>query len=295
MTQPAVAVLDAPAPDAVALPAADEALPENAIAAEMPELDEGTPPETEATPETPAATPTKTLDDLSDDEFEAHPRFKDFLARKSESVRRQTENATARKMREDAEKVAAGNNLTETVKSNIEGLIKHIEAGNDLDPADYAARLARLVAGNAWNYHATRAQDFFNGALAVAMPADYKFDKDEVEKLRSLHEDVAAGRVEPPALYEYRLDLIKKAAIAEALPKEREKWEKERATADRERARTDRQRDADSARDGQPRPTSGGASRASVTNEAAIRDRLRDPDTTEPERKKLYRQLYGDT
>jgi hypothetical protein len=288
VTQPAVAVLDAPAADAEALPVADEALPENAIATEMPEIDEETPPETEATPETPAP---KTLDDLSDDEFESHPRFKDFLARKTESARRTAENATVKKIREDSAKVAAGNNLTATVKANIEGLIKHIEAGNELDPADYSARLANLIAGNAWQYHAAAAQDLFNGALAVAMPSDYKFARDEVEKLRTLHEDVAAGRTEPTALYEYRIELLKKAAVEERLPAEREKWEKERATADRERARTDSQRAADSTRDGQPRPTAAGAS-SNAGGEAQLRARYDHPDTPPAERQRIYKLLY---
>lgn len=265
MTQPAVAVLDAPVPDAIDQPVADEALPESPIATDVPELDGETPPETEATPEAPKP---KTLEDLSDDEFETHPRFKDFLARKSESVRRQTENATAKTMRENAARVAAGQNLQQTVQANIAGLIKHIEAGNEIDPADYSNRLAGLLASNAWSYHAAQAGDVAIAGTARLFPAEHRFTQDDLAKLTTLHEDFMAGRVGLDVVVATRGEMAIEAQVAARLDAEKAKWERERSTAERDRTRTDRQRDADAIRDGQPRPTSAAAGTSAVPSNA---------------------------
>lgn len=264
MTQEtAVAVLDAPAPAEVGQPVADEALPETPLSPDVQDAGEETPPEKETVQ--PKSLP-KSIDELSDDELREHPRFKDYVARQGESIRRTTQNETAKLIRADQARVAAGQNLEATLRTNIDGLVKHINEGGEVG-ADYAPRLAQLVAQAAWGFHSGAAVDWFNGAFASAMPADHKYSTAEMEQQRTLQEDVATGRAQASALFEFRLDQLKKAAVAEALPAEKVKWERERAKTERERAETERQREADEARDGQPRPTaaSGGTRGPSFT------------------------------
>ena len=194
MTQPdaAVAVLDAPATGEIEQPVADEAQPESQISTEMPDGNEETPPENVEVPETPAP---RSIDDLSDEELQEHPRFKQFANSKAESARRLAENATAKRFLDNAANVAAGENLKATIKANIVGLIKYIENGETLDPDDYAARLAELVGGNAFQYHAKTAGNVAIAAQAMAFPKDHKFTAEETASLTNLHQDYAAGRV----------------------------------------------------------------------------------------------------
>jgi hypothetical protein len=203
-----------------------------------------TPPES-----TEAAPPPRGIDDLSDEELDSHPRFKDRLARASESERQQRLDETQRKNNElrqawfDSGQYTAS--LAQAATLDDEGNVR-------VDP-----KKASEIGASMWEAASFGAFGTLDNLVKKSMPADYRLPREATDRLEAVRKDVDAGRKPLDALVQATLETYREVVIETELPKridtEKRTWQREQDA----RNETERLRAAEQLQQTQPTPSRG--------------------------------------
>jgi hypothetical protein len=227
----------------------------------------------------------KSIDDLSDDELLEHPRFKTQLERKSQSERDQAVAKANRENRQKAAEFIQRGGVTQTLSQAVQ---RAIETGESPDP-----RVIQSVGDALFNHLATENYNQFSAVVQEAIPSDAKLSKDIVDGLTKAADRLLSGQGNYAELVKAQLDAYGHALLEAERSKMRTQITRELREQSQSRNATEQMRAADAGRSGsEPTHVSGGIS--PTVDTASLRARLRDPNTTQPERQKLLKQLYGE-
>jgi hypothetical protein len=237
-----------------------ETAPETAITASVPETPPEPAPETApSVPETPDYA--SILSSLKAEDLRELAPVKDLLARENESIRRRTENDTAKTMaRQRQEWLAKGEYATD-----LEGLLKNSVHSDDLGETRVALdrKGVESFVDKVWDASVLGTINATLKVIESQLPDGVKIAPDDLRNLQDLYAESMKNPAKSQDLLSAELSLLKKEWLNAAKPALRKEIEAEIKKDAEARAKSETIKQADDAQRETPSPTrisgSGGA------------------------------------